>query len=142
MRRILPFLLSQWNDYSCAAGNIIIERSDENKRFYGRAIKASEILSEDSRVEVPPGTEQLHIAIAAAEGQFSRWEEQQQKEGRRRLSLNPPIADRPPMTEEESELEEEIRLNNRMSSVSANGGYDVYSSKAHTSSGAGPSEMR
>lgn len=50
------------------SGNIIIERSDENKRFYGRPIKASEILDLHSRTEVPAGSEPLHIAIAAAEG--------------------------------------------------------------------------
>jgi len=49
-------------------GNIIIERSDENKRFYGRPIKASEILDLHSRTEVPAGSEPLHIAIAAAQG--------------------------------------------------------------------------
>ena len=52
-------------------GNIIIERSDENKRFYGRPIKASEILDLHSRTEVPAGSEPLHIAIAAAEGLIS-----------------------------------------------------------------------
>lgn len=47
-------------------GNIIIERTDENERFYGRPIKAKEILSETSRIEVPAGSEPLHIAIANA----------------------------------------------------------------------------
>jgi len=53
---------------SWVKGNIIIERSDENKRFYGRPIKASEILDLHSRTEVPAGSEPLHIAIAAAQG--------------------------------------------------------------------------
>jgi len=52
-------------------GNVIVERKDENRRFYGRPIKASEILDLHSRTEVPAGSEPLHIAIAAAEGLIS-----------------------------------------------------------------------
>ena len=49
-------------------GNIIIERKDENVRFYGRPIKAREIFSSTgSTLNIPAGVEPLYRAIEVAE---------------------------------------------------------------------------
>jgi len=48
-------------------GNIILERSDENARYYGHAVKAKEILL-GGAVAIPESAEVLHTCIAAAEG--------------------------------------------------------------------------
>lgn len=48
-------------------GTIIIERNDENARFYGKRIPASEILSGNS-VGYPPTTNNLIEVLKSAEG--------------------------------------------------------------------------
>lgn len=51
-------------------GNIIIERGDENERFYGRRYKASELLS--GTVPRPAAAEGLYQTLAAAQGLETR----------------------------------------------------------------------
>ena len=48
-------------------GNIIIERSDENKRYYGHAVKAKDILL-GGAVAIPESAQILTTVIEAAEG--------------------------------------------------------------------------
>lgn len=48
-------------------GNIVIERSDENKRYYGHAVKAKEILL-GGAVAIPESAQILTTVIEAAEG--------------------------------------------------------------------------
>lgn len=51
-------------------GNIIIERGDENERFYGRRYKAAELLS--GTVPQPAAANGLYQTLAAAEGLQTR----------------------------------------------------------------------
>jgi len=48
-------------------GNIIIERGDENARYYGHPVKAKDILL-GGAVAIPESAQVLHIVIEAAEG--------------------------------------------------------------------------
>ena len=59
---------SQFSNDVPFIANIVIERKDENARFYGRPIKAREILSSTgSTFNIPAGVEPLYRAIEVAE---------------------------------------------------------------------------
>lgn len=51
-------------------GNIIIERSDENARFYGQKVKAAQILA--GQVQKPAAAQGLYQVLAAAQGLETR----------------------------------------------------------------------
>jgi hypothetical protein len=50
-------------------GTVVIERNDENERFYGRKIKAAELIRGEARR--PPGADGLIAAIEVAEGKYT-----------------------------------------------------------------------
>jgi lipid-binding SYLF domain-containing protein len=53
-------------------GTVIIERNDENERFYGQKLKAEEIIS--GRVARPQAAQGLYQTLAAAEGRNARFD--------------------------------------------------------------------
>jgi hypothetical protein len=54
-------------------GSVVIERSDENARFYGRKIKAVELIQ--GHVKRPVSTDALVVTIEIAEGTKGAWAE-------------------------------------------------------------------
>lgn len=54
-------------------GSVVIERSDENERFYGRKIKAAELIQ--GHVKRPMNTDALVVTIEIAEGTKGAWAE-------------------------------------------------------------------
>jgi hypothetical protein len=54
-------------------GSVVIERSDENERFYGRKIKAAELIQ--GHVKRPISTDALVVTIEIAEGTKGAWAE-------------------------------------------------------------------